>query len=293
MFKKLKRLPGRLLVWAKVMLTTSTQKGGRWLFFQRVYFLLNTATVIERLHKPTGRAYRNFLQKHFNREVIIKNTIGTFSVNPKNDSFTKSIASFEYTHQPWLKAATNKNIFIDVGANIGFYSILAVTKYGFERAHVFEPNPDTYNRLKKNIKLNGLEDKITVHTTALSDTKANAQLTAKAVHTGGSTLVKKANALVGASLVEVPTDTFDHLCHEQNISANDIGFIKIDVEGYEYEVLQGMKEILPKLTVGTCLFIEIHPHARFAKETKELIENNNFTLLKSSPQKNFLYCKNT
>ena len=272
------------------MWSTRTQEGP-WYFFHISYFLLNTATLLEKIHKPTGRRWRMYLQKRFAREIIINNSLGRFSVNPKNDSLTKSITSFEYNHQDWLAAASHTGIFIDIGANIGFYSILAAKQYDFSHIHAFEPNPDTYHRLQKNITLNNLTDKVTIHTVALGSEISHASLTAKRTHTGGSTLVPYNNNQSDSSVVDVPVTTYDHLSTEQHIPAQEIGFIKIDVEGYEYPVLQGMQDTLAQLRSGACLFIEIHPHAPNAPETKELIEEYGFKMVKSSPQKNFLYIK--
>jgi len=272
------------------MATTSTVEGP-FLFFQRTYFLLALATVVEHIRRSVGKKLRTYVQQAYGREIIIRNTVGTFSVNAKNDSFTKALASFEYKHQRWLDEALEREIFLDIGANIGFYSILAVKKYGFQKVHAFEPNPESYERLEKNIQLNNLADKVSLHSIGMGNTKGRAILTAKRVHVGASTLVKNKAPRGSADLVEVSLDTFDNISRDAGIKAEDVSFIKIDVEGYEYQVLTGMEKTLKNLKTGTCLFIEIHPAAPRAAETKHMITDAEFTFVTSSPQKNFLYKK--
>jgi FkbM family methyltransferase len=57
--------------------------------------------------------------------------------------------------------------------------------------------------------------------------------------------------------VEVKANTLDYLLHSNMIKQEEVNWIKIDVEGAEYEVLKGAKDILPKCSDIT-LLIEIH-----------------------------------
>lgn len=268
------------------MYTTRTTYGP-WLYFQRAYGIHTLATILRRLHLPFSHMLRQHLESHYNIEAIITNRLGTFSINAKNDSLTKSISTFEYHHQNWLACPSQKRLFIDIGANIGFYSLLAVKCYGYQSAHTFEPNPNTFDRLSKNIKLNKLEDTIHIHQTALSNQVGTTHFSAHPTHTGASSLAKKATS----NTLTVPTITFDQFILTQKICPSDISFIKIDVEGFELGVLEGMKDTLSKLQFGTCIFIESHSSHPDTQTVHTIITDLGFNLLDKTDQHNYLYKK--
>lgn len=127
---------------------------------------------------------------------------------------------------------------IDVGANVGFYTIrwgALVGRTG--RVIAFEPNPDSYAYCRENILLNGLHNSVEVRPVALSD------------HAGFATLYSDPGAQAQASLfnktgtisADVPVSTLDEQCSD--IVAN---LIKIDVEGLEPNVLKGAQGILKR-----------------------------------------------
>ncbi len=274
--------------WIHVITHTRTVSGP-FLYFQLSYFTFTFVTALGRLKIIKTHKLRTTLEQRLDKEITIKNELGTFSVNPKNDSLTKSITSFESSHQEWINTPATKEIFIDIGANIGFYSILALKKYGYRKAYAFEPSPETFSRLSRNIELNELTQKMFPFAVGISDTESTAELEVKASHTGASSFVKTGSP--ENSVVTVPVTPFDDFLKTHNISPAHISFIKIDIEGYEYFALQGMKETLTQANPGTCLFIEIHPRASDAEQSHELIKQLSFTLKKQSPQHNFLYVK--
>ncbi|HEY8154697.1 MAG TPA: FkbM family methyltransferase [Myxococcota bacterium] len=140
-------------------------------------------------------------------------------------------------------------VFLDVGANVGLYSLAAAARGATVVA--FEPNPRTRARLHANIRLNALEDRITVRPEALIDSVGTATLFAD-VHEGQ----KDANAGV-ASLssknaagrsIEVKTSTLDAIVEELGLARVD--WIKMDIQGAEYQALKGGSRTLagkPKL----------------------------------------------
>lgn len=279
----------KLKNWLSVMLRTKSH-GAPFLYFQRVYFALSLISVYKLLSISYAKKKYSHIQARYDHEFTITNHLGTFSVNAKNDSLTKSLTSFEYAHQDWLKAADHKNVVLDIGANIGFYSLLSVKHYGYQKSFAFEPNPETADRLEKNIALNNLGDTITACRYGLSNHDSTQTLSAKAVHTGGSTFVK-IEKRAGVDHIDVPIKSFATFLTESGLKPADISFIKIDVEGYEHSVLIGLQAYLSELTPGTCIFIEIHPHAKDGQDSHNLIQNAGFTLIKQSAQNNFLYKK--
>ena len=125
--------------------------------------------------------------------------------------------------------------FYDVGANVGSYTILAA---GVCRASVlsFEPVPKTYNFLKGNISVNNVEELVTTFMAAVGSAKGSISFT-KSFDTVNHVVVPNTNDEV--DLINVPVISLDEI-KTDNIPA----LIKIDVEGYETEVIKGMEELL-------------------------------------------------
>lgn len=123
------------------------------------------------------------------------------------------------------------DLFIDVGANIGSYSILAAGAVGC-KAIAFEPVPQTAQRLELNILVNNLSDRVEIHACGLADAPGDLPFcidsdTVNRVVIGGK----------GGTLL--PVDTLDRV-----LAGRIPRLIKIDVEGFEGQVLKGAIETL-------------------------------------------------
>lgn len=144
--------------------------------------------------------------------------------------------------------------FIDVGANIGFYSLMASKIIGEPgRVFSFEPSYREYSRLLKNIELNHCNNIIPFNF-ALTNEIREVLLSTSKSHTGLNTLNSVTEfEISGYQLVQAVT--LDYI-----FSASDVEFdlIKIDVEGAEYLVLQGMQKILAERRIKK-IVIEITP----------------------------------
>ncbi len=143
--------------------------------------------------------------------------------------------------------------FIDIGANIGLYSLVAARKIG-EKGKViaFEPFPLNNTRLCKNVALNNLKN-ISIESKAVSD--QNGSLLIQSNEKDGNQGMASAFLDNYSSQFEVPKIALDEYVEANNISQIDL--IKIDIEGGEYLALKGMKTILSELK--PTLLIEIDP----------------------------------
>ena len=138
--------------------------------------------------------------------------------------------------------------FVDIGANVGVYSLLACSIRGV-KVYAFEPSSLSYTRAVENIRLNGLEDRVRV------EKKAVGSATGKGTLTVGLDCV---NCLVPAGtnhpVEEVDIITLDSYFDE---SARDrVGLVKIDVEGAEHDVLSGARALLASR--GPALIVEFN-----------------------------------
>ncbi|MBA3711325.1 MAG: FkbM family methyltransferase [Pyrinomonadaceae bacterium] len=140
--------------------------------------------------------------------------------------------------------------FIDVGANIGVYTVPLAAHSRVRKVYAFEPDPRNYAQLTANIFLNRRHDKVTAYHLALSAepglgtlhtaSEPNRNESGK-FNTGANSLIFNPERHTGSG-VEVQTQTVDALIQleGQNIA------VKIDVEGHELSVLRGMKNCLAK-----------------------------------------------
>lgn len=148
--------------------------------------------------------------------------------------------------------------FVDVGANIGLFSLLASRKVGDTGTVLaFEPAAGTFERLRRNIELNG-SSRIVCERVALSDRTANA---ASLVHPSGRGDGYCFLRTSGTGTLESNTESvrvlrLDDYAEEQDLRSIDV--IKIDVEGGELSVLQGAKGILQRSASPVLLF-ECYP----------------------------------
>jgi FkbM family methyltransferase len=133
---------------------------------------------------------------------------------------------------------------IDVGAHIGKYTIIASKMVGPNgKVIAIEAHPGNYEILKKNIALNNLGNVIALNYAVHSR---------KTIY---NTIMADRTTSNNQNYVEVKADTLDTLLSENGIK--EINWIKIDVEGAEYEVLKGASNILSNSKDNACL-IEVH-----------------------------------
>jgi len=144
--------------------------------------------------------------------------------------------------------------FVDIGANIGWFSSLAATILRDEGSIVaFEPRPDIYHWLIQTIELAGMGARASSHQLALGDTPGSIDLTwgQNTPNPGGSRLVRD-GIPEGQEGIRVGMATLDSL------ALPNCDFIKIDVEGAEMIALRGGAETLAK--TRPVVMSEIHNH---------------------------------
>ena len=139
---------------------------------------------------------------------------------------------------------------VDVGANIGIVTLAMAKSVG--RGGVvfaYEPNPMLYNRLSKAVEKAGYQH-VTPKMLALGETCGVLQLFIPGGNAGAASL-KRHRSLDGAETVEVPIETFDREKASFGVAPN---LVKLDVEGFEAEVLNGMVSLLSDSPPGAIIF---------------------------------------
>lgn len=119
-------------------------------------------------------------------------------------------------------------VILDIGTNIGNHAIFFAKECQAAKVYCFEPTKKTFGILKRNIQINHLEDVLDAKNIALGDqdTKADV-ICVDEKNCGGNRVNKNSDG-------EVEMEMLDHISIPEKID-----FIKIDVEGFEYEVLAG------------------------------------------------------
>jgi FkbM family methyltransferase len=144
--------------------------------------------------------------------------------------------------------------FIDVGAHVGYYSLLAARQVGSEgKVYSFEPEPINYSLLVKNVELNGYKN-VTTISQAVSSAKGSTTLFVSALDSGRNSVFH--HGLPESGSVEVATTSLDAFLDKHGWPKIDL--IKIDVEGAELNVLAGMTELLRK-SENLKLILEFNP----------------------------------
>jgi FkbM family methyltransferase len=160
-----------------------------------------------------------------------------------------------------IAALNNINIgqrdIIDVGANIGLTATLLSKIKSYNRIFAIEPARLTFAALHENILLNGAEN-VSCYNIALGESPGYLPLAEDINNSSAAHLVcQGAEESSRPGYVEVRT--LDHLCASENI---DPAFIKIDVEGFESEVLFGSSDILSRK--NSALYVELNSFTTIA-----------------------------
>lgn len=132
-----------------------------------------------------------------------------------------------------------KKDFIDIGAHIGSYTIPCASKAN--HTYSFECTPKTFCFLAANIALHGLDAKVTPLPFALSDFNGPLEIVIRSEDGGGNGAYFFDNEKSGAVVRETRTIQARTL---DSFNLSNVGFIKMDVEGHEIEVLRGAIETL-------------------------------------------------
>lgn len=174
-----------------------------------------------------------------------------------------------------LHTLSEDETFVDVGANVGAFTILA-SKVVKAKAICFEPLPETVNRLKTQIHVNNISDIVSVINKGVGDEKGELFFTNNNDSTNKVSLSGKAE---NTTKVEITTLDYE-------LDSNEKYFLKIDVEGFEYNVIEGAKNILSSQN-AIALIIEINGSGNDFGHSDQEIHNKiislNFTPVAYEP----------
>lgn len=178
---------------------------------------------------------------------------------------------------------------IDIGANIGIFSIWAGKKAKYGKVYSYEPFKPHYNRFCKNIKLNALEN-ISAFNYAVCKKNGKRNLFIDKDSSGMHSLIFN-NSNKEERIVECIT--LKDIFIKNKIKQCD--FLKIDCEGAEYEILYNTpKEILKKIMKISLEFDNLDDKKNNCKYLKIFLEKNNFIvkIIGENQKQGILYAMN-
>lgn len=170
---------------------------------------------------------------------------------------------------------------IDIGANIGTFSVLFALRHPESTIFAYEPDTSTVVRLRKNIDINRL-DNVRVYELAVSG-KPGTRVLKKSIDSGLSSLYDLPQKEKEVGIEKVKVTTLKNIILDNNLRYIDLA--KIDCEGSEYEILFGT----PKSILGRIKNIVVEYHNNINKYSSEdlvrFLRNNNFEItLKENPR---------
>lgn len=155
------------------------------------------------------------------------------------------------------------DLFLDVGANAGFYSVMFAVKRLAGQIIAFEPDPGNYARLMANLNANDLAGRIAAVPLALGDRASEVTLYEGAKWNRGESTIAVPEQTPREVTFTVRQVRFDD---EYAIAGKSI-IIKIDVEGYEFHSLAGMERTLRE---NEC-YVQIELYSDRLEELKTLL----------------------
>lgn len=140
------------------------------------------------------------------------------------------------------------DVAVDAGANIGLFTTSLARAVGEAGGvHAFEPNPETFQQLERNVRLNGLSN-VHLNRLALSDSSGSAMLRSPVANEPGLASLSGE----GDPVAEVTVTTLDEYSTAADIET--IAFLKLDVEGAELDALRGAQGLVEDGRVRRILF---------------------------------------
>lgn len=134
------------------------------------------------------------------------------------------------------------DVMLDIGAHVGYYTLLAAKLVGASgKVYAFEPEPENYATLLRNIELNKLDNVVAVRK-AISNRNTPCQFFLSQLDNGNHSLVHL--GLPEKGTISVETTTLDQFLEEVGWPRIDI--IKMDIEGSELAALEGMEKFFAR-----------------------------------------------
>ena len=183
------------------------------------------------------------------------------------------------TSKTWRFFFERSAWFVDGGANYGFYSLLGALSNPNLRVVAFEPLQPIFEGLKKNVALNHLEKQVVCENMALSSQSGTATLylpssSGKDIESTGTLVADSWQVRKKAQSLQVETIRLDDY---ESRHPMRVDLIKIDVEDFEADVLEGMQEVILRDQPFIVCEILVRNREHRNERTRQIIERLKYT----------------
>ncbi len=218
--------------------------------------------------------YRIFKRRNLELDVEKKVSVNGYEmfVIPNDRGISEELQMF-HTHEP-----LNTRLFcnelkkgmtcIDLGSNIGYYACLESNLIGKDgNVYAIEPSPTNFEYLKKNAHIQKFAN-INTYNFACAEKEGTLHLLVDDFSNLSRVVTNDHHSTKG-KIIAVPSKPLDLFIKENQIDKVDL--IRMDVEGYEDKILNGMKDTIKKFK--PILQIEVHPMYLGNEKTKEFLQH--------------------
>jgi len=191
---------------------------------------------------------------------------------PNDDGISTELALFN-THEPLNTKLFAQNlkegmICFDIGANIGYYTLLESKIVGDSgKIIAIEPSPVNFKQLQKNIQ-NENANNVELYQMAGGDKNGTLKFLLDPHSNLSRIISKEESEKISGNIIDVPVKKLDSFLDELSIKSLDL--IRMDVEGYEFNILEGMKNSIKKFK--PMIQMEVHTRILGNEKTQKLLE---------------------
>lgn len=192
------------------------------------------------------RVLRNFLNKYIKVKIYNFFIYCSFKKNKMSHSILRKCEFEDLKELQLIDRISDDGptLILDCGSNFGFYSIYTASKNKSNKAIAFEASPNTFKELKKNIEANNLKN-IKVYNLALTNIDNEDIIFYESINDWESSLIESNSESKIQS--KIKTTTLNSIISSNDLYNNHL-VIKLDVEGYEMQIIDGAKKIIQEFS---------------------------------------------
>ena len=241
-------------------------KQAKTVFWGTIYFVLRRLNMFnEKLKYSVARMHaRNFIY------YIAKVNDSLMYIDFNDEGISRQLCIHKkrerFSTDYMKEIVRERDTIIDIGANVGYYALLESRLANRGEVYAIEPVPKNVLLLEKNKCLNDYKN-ISIFPFAIGDKNGIGEMYLYEKGNLCSFKENIQNKFTGK--MDVPIMTLDKFV--EKCVSGDPTLIRMDVEGYEYQIIKGMSDIL-KSDKPLTLFIELHPFMMSKEDMRDLID---------------------
>tara|TARA_B110000263_G_C15302252_1_gene508596 strand:+ start:918 stop:1853 length:936 start_codon:yes stop_codon:yes gene_type:complete len=177
------------------------------------------------------------------------------------------------THEPLTTKLLSKElkkdmVCLDVGGNIGYYTLLESNIVGSGgKVIAIEPSPPNFQHLKKNLEIQDTKN-VDAYNFAAGDVDGSVNFLVYQESNGSFTIPDGETTNLPGELIKVEAKRLDTFLNELKIT--NVDFVRMDVEGYEFHIIEGMKNTIEKCK--PMFQIEVHVSLLGKEKTRNFLK---------------------